>query len=57
MRDNGGTTVPEDQKMFKNKYYIDVRGELLGPPHGTTTAVVISKRSDERSFENTTSKD
>ena len=32
---------PESVKI--TTLYIDVRGDFLGPPHGTTTAVEVSK--------------
>ena len=48
------STVQKDLKMKRIQLYIDVRGDFLGPPYGTTT-VVISKQSRKRSFGNTES--
>ena len=37
--------IPEGPEYEKNQNYIDVRGEVLPTPRGTTTVVVTSKQS------------
>ena len=34
---------PKGPENEKRQHYMDVRGDFLGPPHGTTTAAVVSK--------------